>query len=342
MAFLFRSRSKAPSPADLVLSSRSYILKLDHPVQGKLAREEITKLLTQMKQVYFGDADSEPRPDDMTQLAQQIYLTDLLPLCIQHLHRFEFEARKDVVALFNALLRRQIADRWLTVEYLAPKEDVIIGLSRSYRKPETALQCGQILRECLKHERLAHVLLFPTANAPGQFASGAEAWHYFSYIEHATFDIASDAFSTFKDLVTRHKQIAALFLQEYYAPFMEQYLGLLTSSNYVWKRQSLKLLGEILLDRSNYNVMSLYIQSTDNLKLMMNLLRDRSAHIQFEAFHVFKVFVANPNKTAGVRDILVKNKEKLVAYLTDFHNDRKEDEQFADEKRFIISTIKAL
>jgi calcium binding protein 39 len=123
---------------------------------------------------------------------------------------------------------------------------------------------------------------------------------------------------------------------------MEQYLGLLTSDNYVWKRQSLKLLGEILLDRSNYNVMSLYIQSTDNLKLMMNLLRDRSAHIQFEAFHVFKVFVANPNKTPGVRDILVKNKEKLVAYLSDFHNDRKDDEQFSDEKRFIISTIRAL
>jgi hypothetical protein len=28
----------------------------------------------------------------------------------------------------------------------------------------------------------------------------------------------------------------------------------------------------------------------------MNALRDRSRSIQFEAFHIFKIFVANPNK----------------------------------------------
>lgn len=55
------------------------------------------------------------------------------------------------------------------------------------------------------------------------------------------------------------------------------------------KRQSLKLVGEILLDRTNFNVMTRYISSEENLKTMMNLLRDKSKNIQFEAFHVFKV-----------------------------------------------------
>lgn len=35
------------------------------------------------------------------------------------------------------------------------------------------------------------------------------------------------------------------------------------------------------------------------------LLRDKSKTIQHEAFHVFKVFVANPNKPADIVDILV-------------------------------------
>jgi calcium binding protein 39 len=35
--------------------------------------------------------------------------------------------------------------------------------------------------------------------------------------------------------------------------------------------------------------MTRYISSEDNLKVMMNLLRDKSKNIQFEAFHVFKV-----------------------------------------------------
>jgi calcium binding protein 39 len=36
-------------------------------------------------------------------------------------------------------------------------------------------------------------------------------------------------------------------------------------------------------------VMTRYISNPDNLKLMMNMLREKSRNIQFEAFHVFKV-----------------------------------------------------
>ena len=89
----------------------------------------------------------------------------------------------------------------------------------------------------------------------------------------------------------------------------ESYRKLLTSKNYVARRQSLKvctgcvrrrgldsqqipftqLLGELLLDRANFNIMTRYISDAQNLKMMMILLRDNSRNIQFEAFHVFKV-----------------------------------------------------
>lgn len=107
-----------------------------------------------------------------------------------------------------------------------------------------------------------------------------------------------------------------------HAQFFTFFTLLINSQNYVTKRQSLKLLGEILLDRANFTVMTRYIASESNLKLMMNLLRDKSKNIQFEAFHVFKVFVANPKKPAQIETILRRNKEKLLAFLKDFHNDK--------------------
>lgn len=58
----------------------------------------------------------------------------------------------------------------------------------------------------------------------------------------------------------------------------------------------------------------------EHLKLMMNLLRDTSANIQFEAFHVFKVFVANPKKPDTIAQILSNNRDKLIAYLRNFQN----------------------
>lgn len=60
----------------------------------------------------------------------------------------------------------------------------------------------------------------------------------------------------------------------------------------------------------------------ENLKMMMNLLRDTSANIQFEAFHVFKVFVANPKKPEAISQILLNNREKLIAYLKNFQNSK--------------------
>ena len=54
-----------------------------------------------------------------------------------------------------------------------------------------------------------------------------------------------------------------------------------------------QLLGELLLDRHNFTIMTIYISNPDNLKLMMNMLREKSRNIQFEAFHVFKVSVCD-------------------------------------------------
>lgn len=55
-----------------------------------------------------------------------------------------------------------------------------------------------------------------------------------------------------------------------------------------------------------------------------------------------QVFVANPNKPKAILDILLRNKEKLVDFLTKFHTDRSEDEQFNDEKAYLIKQIKEL
>jgi calcium binding protein 39 len=116
--------------------------------------------------------------------------------------------------------------------------------------------------------------------------------------------------------------MVAEYLDKNYDRFFNSFTTLILSSNYVTKRQSLKLLGEILLDRANFSVMTRYIANDANLKMMMNLLRDKSKNIQFEAFHVFKVFVANPKKPPQIEAILRRNKDKLLDFLRNFHNDK--------------------
>lgn len=128
-----------------------------------------------------------------------------------------------------------------------------------------ALNCGMILRECIRHESLTKIILYT-----GQSTC---FYKFFTYLDLPTFDIASDAFATYKELLTRHKGVVAEFLEKNYDLFFEKYTGLLNSTNYVTKRQSLKLLGELLLDRANFSIMTRYIANADNLKLMVIILR---------------------------------------------------------------------
>lgn len=336
---LFGKSSK--SPTEVVRNLKEDLIVLEKGGDAKKlekAQEDLSKQLQTMKSMLFGsESSSSVMSSDqqsdilLAQLSQEMYNSGLLLLILQNLHRIDFEGKKDAVQVFNNILRRQIGTRTPTVEYICTKPEILFTLCRGYEQQEVALNCGTMLRECIRYEALTKILL-----------NSENFYDFFKYVEVSTFDIASDAFATFKDLLTRHKMVAADFLESNFDKVFIQYQKLLHSDNYVTKRQSLKLLGELLLDRHNFSVMTRYISNPDNLKLMMNMLKEKSRNIQFEAFHVFKVFVANPNKPKPILDILLRNQDKLIDFLSKFHNDRQDDEQFNDEKAYLIKQIKEL
>jgi calcium binding protein 39 len=172
-----------------------------------------------------------------------------------------------------------------------------------------------MLRECIRHEPLAARVLY----------SDHFVGFFDSYLVVEGFDLASDAFTTFRELLTGHAGLVAKYLNPkgpYYKPFFAKYELLLSSETYVTTRQALKLLGELLLDRSNYATMVEYINDKNNLRLIMNMLRINKPMIQFEAFHVFKVFIANPKKEHDIAKVLFTNKEKIILFLKDFCKDK--------------------
>lgn len=321
------------SPLELTRSLQDALHSLEKgDKKAEKAQEEVSKHLVLIKNMLYGTNDQEPQTDiAVATLAQELYNSHLLLQLINNLSRIEFEAKKDVAQIFNNILRRQIGTRSPTVEYICTRPEILFSLMKGYDKGDIALNCGSMLRECCRYEALAKIMLY-----------SEHFFDFFTYVELDTFDIASDAFSTFKELLTRHKSVCADFLEANYEEFFSKYQRLLNSENYVTKRQSLKLLGELLLDRHNFSIMTRYISSPENLKLMMTMLKDPSRNIQFEAFHVFKVFVANPNKPKPILDILLRNKEKLVEFLSKFQADRADDEQFNDEKAYLIKQIREL
>ncbi|GAA93905.1 uncharacterized protein L969DRAFT_101198 [Mixia osmundae IAM 14324] len=331
---LIRLAQLDPPPPNYQPSARSTTLEhvpvLNTSPAATELRREASKTLTAIRAVLYGESDQEPSTQALAELANEAYSNDIFYLLLLHMGSLEFEARKDVAQIFSHLLRRQIGERLPTVETLRTKPEVIRAAMNGYRQPEIALNTGMILREMIRHEPLAKMLLYSD-----QF------YDFIGYIERTTFGIACDAMLNFKDTLTKHKEIVAEYLDAHYDEFFGHYQTLIDSDNYVTQRQSIKLLGDLLLDKKNYKIMIRYVSSEDNLKTMMNLLRHRSKNIQFEAFHVFKVFAANPSKPPKIANILKRNKDGLIVFLRNFRNDT-QDPQFIDEKQYLLQSIQAL
>ena len=220
----------------------------------------------------YGEGESEPVPEQVAQFAQEAYQLHMMECLLTVMPRLEFEARKDIVQIFVALLQRSIGSRRPTVEYVWTHPAILRMAIRGYDVPDIALNTGIILHEMLQYELLAKLFLYSD-----------DLYRFPQYIETTSFSISCDAFKNLRDALLCHRSIAAEFLNMHYDRFFHMYTQLLDSQNYVTRRQSLKLLGELLVDRAHYATMIRYVSDEENLKRIMNALRDRSKHIQLEA-----------------------------------------------------------
>lgn len=330
-------KDKPKSAQELALKAFQAFQELETAKKEKQTEKAIEHVSNYLRVVafwLFGDDEHEPNRENVLSLVSEICRTELLVQIVKHLRDLDFETRKDATKIFGAVLRFKddaSGAQSIGAAYISKRHGIMDRLFQGYEDPNIALNCGSMLRDCIRDEQLCKDMLDSDC-----------FMKFFEKVEVQNFEIASDAFATFKDVLTRHKAMIGQYLSDHYTEFFGAYMNLLRSQNYVTRRQSLKLLGELLMDRNNVLVMVRFVSEAPHLMQMMMLLKDPSRTIQFEAFHVFKVFVANPNKPQQVVDILVNNKEKLLNYLENFHTEKDEDEQFKEEKAVIIREISQL
>lgn len=294
----------------------------------------------------------------------------LMPILIENLHKLPFESRKHVAAVFNYLLvcGFEGADREGYVSIMNTFRDyvgihfdrILTSILQGHEvsiagSSDIGLHCGAMYRSCFKHVDLYRRLVSSTANVEKYIFPFLD-----KFVHLPNFDVSSDAMESLRFVFIARSDnqvvddstqgefaelVASFLIRDYCAIWDTRFNGKLMSdeANYMTKRITLQILSTVLLTRSNYAVMIKYVNSRRNLILVMKLLRDTSPHITLDAFHVFKVFVANPNKIPEVEKILRDNSEKLCAYLETLHKSKEDsDQQFRDEKALIIATIRGL
>lgn len=161
--------------------------------------------------------ESDSTPDQVYQLVQGLIEEDLLLLLAQHLWRLPFESRKDTQVIFSYVFRFRPPTASPKTDPVAlsyvvnNKPQVLLELCRGYEHKESATPAGSVLREVLKSEAAAAIILYDDGEEPGSSLKGVTAiererpqsgsgvfWRFFDWIDKSSFEVAADAFTTFR------------------------------------------------------------------------------------------------------------------------------------------------
>jgi len=350
MNFVRKVMRKGVSSKDAVNNFQKALKKLleinetrtddEEPENWVEQQSKVADALCQIRFMLIGDTETpavEKHKDKISNLLLSTERADpvLLMQMLINAKLYAPDAQKEMTTIFNWILRHKTENFRATFD--GHYEVVVNQLLLDYgdkTRPRLQVQISSVLKEMMKDAQLHEYLLYKCEKLMGLL---------FQNVKETDFDISSDAFTTLKQLLTKNKKTVSKYLDVHYVTFFDSYNDLIKSENYVTKRQSLKLLGDVLLDKQNKATMMRYIGEKQNLKLLMVMLRDDSKAITFEAFHVFKVFVANPHKEPEVYKTLYNNKDKLVDFLETFQeSERESDNQFMHEKGLLIGKLKQM
>ncbi len=163
------------------------------------------------------EAETESSPEQTLQLVNAIIDEGFLDLFSSNLHRLSFESRKDTQVILSSVFRfrpEAASDHDLppALEYVVTKRpQILVDLCMAYEHKESATPAGSVLREMLKHEPAARVILYEDSDEPGSSLRGIKAvdvmrpqtgngvfWKFFEWIDKSSFEVAADAFTTFR------------------------------------------------------------------------------------------------------------------------------------------------
>ena len=334
-------------------------------IKNILLGKPISQLKKKDKDKIISDEDRE----ELAKLFVKISTNQqgLIEKLIVNMKYLQVDCKRNIVSILSHLAKTEKTFK----DHVALNPQIIEQLVNNYSdhdySPETGvcLFTGEILQAFIRFmgEPIVEIILF----------SGGEkdehsymVWNFFKeYVDIPSFDVQTQAFNTLKEIfLTKHPKLgvvvrksAVKLITNKEQEFFKHFNKMLQSPTFVTCRQSLMLLHQILFDpeKKTYKAMMHYINGKANLKIAMNLLRDSSDQIQFEAFHLFKVFVLNPKRSDEVTHVLSKpkNVKNLTAFLSTFKDKFKDShfgsnesgvgyDLFQSELKSVIAGIKTL
>ena len=147
-------------------------------------------------------------------LFDSVIREDLLFQLAHSIRKLPFEARKDTQTIVTQILRYKPTNGPgdpPAIDYIVhQRPEVIIELCRGFEDPHSALSCASILKEAVKSDVIAALILYDQSteyepavrlndiNAEQPQTGNGIFWKFFEWIDRGSFEVSADAFTIFR------------------------------------------------------------------------------------------------------------------------------------------------
>ncbi|GAB5366539.1 hypothetical protein AAMO2058_001152100 [Amorphochlora amoebiformis] len=341
------------TPAEYVGScGRCLDAILDEKTEDKKAERAFAKLernLKEMAVMLYGDGERVVDPAKIVKLSRELKGSDTVERLVMDIGKLDFEIPKTLARILSFWLhdRRTCND---AISYFSTRFKLIDHLLDNFEHPEVTLPCAEVIKEALAHPQLLKIPLEDEKNTLvlkvlgyiglKDVAYALEAFRMLDVIINCK--LAKDQ-NLSDDMRKEHLKLVSKWLESNYDAFWKAVHSFLEPpGSHLLMEQMLKHVYQILKTDWNYYIMMKYINDPKNLTRVMRLLRVQNKKIQVMAFNVFKIFVANPQKSDKIIEILKPNQGQIMQFFKVLAADDELDGKFEDDLEVLYEQLKKL
>tara|TARA_Y100000389_G_C17438172_1_gene506855 strand:- start:328 stop:1143 length:816 start_codon:yes stop_codon:yes gene_type:complete len=197
----------------------------------------------------------------------------IIYLLIDKFNSFNYDIKIYVVKIISYVLYTNDG-----VYYFLQHQFIIDEIFYHFREDDVALNFGYIIKEFIKHKDIVHIIIFTPS-----------VYLLLLVIKESTLEKSSLSFEIVNAIFEKHENIMDYFLEHNYDRFIEMYLSLINSNNYIIVRKSLDLLYFILTNYKYFN--KRFLSSIYNMKFIASFQNNPSEKIQKSAHKIYCLFV---------------------------------------------------
>jgi len=344
---LFKSKSK-PKPSELLKKLAIELAEMTTKGEAtlSLSADELNDLETYIAASCAGNIANvyikkPPKPEEIEKCLSVAQSTNLMIHIANRVACLEPEARRATSAIWGYLLKvpQPSTNKRVMTDYLIAHSEAVKSLLSKYGKNTSSADViiGVMIRDATRFPQIIEYIF-----------KNDLVYELFPVLTSDNFDVSTDGFQTLKDVLTNHHEISAPWISKNFYKFFPECVDLLKTkggtgkSDYVTVRQMIALLSTIMLERPFMETMIQFVCHEEFLITTLVLLGNSSKVVQYETFHLFKIFAANPRKPPKVAKLLNQNRDRIIKILDQIEQDRLDDNEFKQDKNAVVAKLNAL